>query len=101
MPIVAGLLIRRLFHAFSTTFRLLRDVDVLRRLPWSYLRRLPVRNPWIGILTLTLPLTLLASLAALATRGTTGTGLANLAWTAALVGIASSWVRWVARRVRR
>lgn len=101
MPLVAGLVIRRIIRAFSASFRLLRDVEVLRRLPWRYLRKLPLHNLWIGILTVTLPLTLVASLAALSVGSSAGDGLANLAWLAALVGVLSSWLRWMVRRVRR
>ena len=101
MPIVGLLIIRKTFHAFSASFRLLCDVDVLRRLPWPYLRRLPLRNLWIGILTITLPLTLLGSLTALAIRGHAGANLASLAWLAALVGVLSSVFRSIVRGVRR
>jgi hypothetical protein len=101
VPVVGVLIIRRIFHAFATTFRLLGDLDVLRRLPWHYLRQLPLRNLWIGILTVTLPLTLLASITALVIGGDSGASLAHLAWTAALIGVLSSWLRWVVRRVRR
>jgi hypothetical protein len=101
VPIVGFLILRRTFHAFSASFKLLRDVDVLRRLPWRYLRGLPLRNLWIGILTITLPLTLLGSLTALAIRGDTGASLASVAWLAALIGVLSSVFRSMVRRVKR
>jgi energy-converting hydrogenase Eha subunit A len=101
MAIFGLLIIRRIFHAFSASFRLLSDVDVLRRLPWLYLRRLPLRNLWIGILTITLPLSLLGSLTALAIRGDTGANLASLAWLAALIGVLSAIPRSIVRGVKR
>ena len=102
MPLVIVILIR-IARAFLTTLRLLLDFKLLRSLPWAYIRRLPFRNAWIGIVTLTLAVSTMGAIAALATPGNAGFGLAQAAWYAALAGLASSWARALhqRRRLRR
>ena len=105
MPLVIMLGIR-VIRALGTTIRLLLDVKLLRSLPWPYIRRLPFRNAWIGIVTLTLFASTSTAIAAIAIpRGTGGAGeaLATTAFWTALAGLASSWARALhqRRRLRR
>ena len=101
MPIAAiwglWLILRRMWRALRATFGLLANREVMRALPWAYIRKLPRRNAWIGILTATLALSLPLSLAGLAAPGETGMSLAGLAFLVALVGLASAGVRGIAR----
>ena len=92
----------RALKALAVTAHLLASPRVLRTLPWPYLRRLPLRDGWTGVLTLTVPVTLLAAaaIAAAPTRGIRETAWA-VALCAGLVGVVSSWVRAVADRQRR
>ena len=99
MPIVFLLLVRT-FRAFVATFRLLTNVEVMRALPWAYIRRLPFRNWWIGIIATTLAVSLGCALLAVLIPGTTGGALAQAAWFASLSGIASSWIRALVQRRR-
>ena len=93
MPLL-GLLLFRVFRALMATVRLLVDVSLLRTLPWSYIRRLPFRNAWIGSITASLAGTL-ATCVALPfgpdqdTRDT----IAGLGFLLAGVGLVSSWIR--------
>ena len=89
MPLVIMLAIR-VTRALGTTIRLLLDVRLLRSLPWAYIRRLPFRNAWIAIVTVTL---FVSTVAAIATTAF---------WTA-LAELASSWARALhqRRRLRR
>ena len=99
MPIVILFLVRT-FRAFAATFRLLVDVRLLRAMPWGYIRRLPFHHVWIGAITVTLTVSLLAALVALAVPGDAGGGLSVVAWWTALAGLASSWVRALVQRRR-
>ncbi len=99
MPLVIFIWVR-VFRALRTTFGLLANVKVMRALPWTYIRRLPFRNAWIGIITVTLVVSLACGLAALAAPGPAGAALAELAWLAALGGLASSWIRALVQRRR-
>ena len=105
MPLVIMLAIR-VTRALGTTIRLLLDVKLLRSLPWAYIRRLPLRNAWIGIVTVTLLVSTVAAIAAIAIPGGTGgtsEALATTAFWTALAGLASSWARALhqRRRLRR
>jgi len=105
MPLLIMLAIR-VTRALGTTVRLLLDVKLVRSLPWAYIRGLPFRNAWIGIVTLTLVVSTAAAIAAIAIPdGTGGTGeaLATTAFWTALAGLASSWARALhqRRRLRR
>ena len=102
MPLVIVVVIR-VVRAFATTMRLLLDVKLMRALPWAYIRRLPFRHAWIGIVTTTLLVSTVCAIAALATSGDTGSVLAQVAWLTALAGLASSWARALhqRRRLRR
>ena len=82
--------------ALRSTFSLLSNRDVIRALPWPYIHRLPRRNVWVGILTLTVGLSLPLALLALALPGAAGVGAAGFASLVALVGLASSGVRAIA-----
>jgi asparagine N-glycosylation enzyme membrane subunit Stt3 len=99
MPLFGWLLVR-MYRAFSATFRLLTNIEVMRALPWSYIRRLPRRNAWIGTLTVTLCLSLVLTVLGLAITGENGGGFASLGLVIGLVGLVSSWVgpRGVLRR---
>ena len=102
MPLVIVVVIR-VVRAFATTVRLLFDVELMRALPWPYIRRLPFRHAWIGIATAALTVSTACAIAALATSGGTGAVLAQVAWLAALAGLVSSWIRALhqRRRLRR
>jgi len=99
MPLVIVVVIR-VVRAFATTIRLLVDVELMRALPWRYIRRLPFRHAWIGIVTVTLAVSTVFAIAALATSGDTGSGLAQVAWLTALAGLVSSWIRALRQRRR-
>ena len=89
MPLAIMLLIRAV-RALRTTVRLLLDVKLLRSLPWAYIRRLPFRNAWIGIVTLTLVVSTAASEAVTKAGATLQASLRNeLTYSAigAVVGI--------------
>ena len=97
MPLAVWAIIR-ILRALRTTFQLLVDVKLLRALPWAYIRRLPLRHAWIGVITLTLAISLTFALAALAVPGDTGRAMAEIGWLAALSGVVSSWIRALVQR---
>ena len=99
MPVVIVIVIR-VARALGTTIRLLLDVKLLRALPWAYIRRLPFRHAWIGIVTVTLFVSTVCAIAAIAIPGGTGAGLATAAFWAALAGLVSSWLRALVQRRR-
>jgi hypothetical protein len=92
----------RVLKALAATAQLVASPRVLRRLPWPYIRTLPLRDRWLGLLTLTVPVTLAAAIVVAA--GPTS-GIRFAAWTVALcaggLGIVSSWARALAHRSRR
>jgi VanZ family protein len=91
----------RLARAVGATFNLLRDKDVRRALPWSYLRRLPRQNVWVAILTLSLAVSIAASVLGLIVPGqTAGQNSAAVAFAAALIGLLSSFARQLYRHRR-
>jgi hypothetical protein len=91
------LILRRIWRALRSTFNLLTNREVMRALPWPYIRRLPRRNAWIGILTATVALSLPLALLGIALPGEAGVGFAGMSVLVALAGLASSGVRAVAR----
>jgi len=82
---------------------LLTSLDVMRALPWAYIRRLPRSNAWIGILTATVTLSLPLALLGIALRGEAGFDVAGFAFLLSLIGLLSSGARSLAqrRRIRR
>ena len=94
-------LVFRVARALASTFSLLFNIKLLRALPWPYLQRLPRTNKWIGILVLTLAISLALSLLALAAPGQAGSAIGTTAFTVALLGITSSWMHGGVRRWQR
>jgi hypothetical protein len=100
VPLVVFVVVR-LYRALAATFNLLTDVALLRSLPWRYIVRLPLRHGWIGIAAASLIVTLVGAVLALVLPGTSASGTAlGVGWVAALVGLASSWVRAVVMWIR-
>ena len=94
-------LVFRVARALASTFSLLFNIKLLRALPWPYLKRLPRANKWVGILVLTLAISLALSLLALAAPGQAGSAIGTTAFTVALLGITSSWMHGGVRRWQR
>jgi len=93
----------RIGAALMATFGLLFNVPVMRALPWGYIGTLPRKSAFTGIATASLLLGLLAilSVAALPATGAHGAYVVGMA--ALIIGIGSSWIRWVIQwyRLRR
>ena len=53
MPLIV-IFVVRLCRAVAATTRLLTDVEVMKALPWPYIRRLPLHNRFVGFATLCL-----------------------------------------------
>jgi hypothetical protein len=98
MPTIIWVIVR-IARAFAATARLVFDIKLMRSLPWSYLRTLPLKDPWVGVLVvgialgmLAIPLTILLPLDA-----------ANVSYQIGLwpvvAAIVTTWVRaWRQRR---
>lgn len=100
MPIVV-LVVVRIVRAFVATARLLTDWQLLRSMPWWYIRRLPFRRPWIGVATVCLTLALVGAVVTVVAPDH------DVRWQAysrgldaALIGIVSSWARFLIRWAR-
>ena len=100
MPI-AILVVIRIVRALVATARLLTDWELLRAMPWSYIRRLPIRRPWIGVATVCLVLALVGAIVTVAAPDPAVRWQAySLGLLAALIGIFSSWARFLVRWAR-
>ena len=98
MPVALWLLMR-ILRAVAATVRLLTDWKVLRRLPWAYIRTLPRRNRWIGLITVTLALSLVGTILAFVYPAPSVAGtIGSVSIFIGLIGVASSWVRALDRR---
>ncbi len=86
MPLALLLNARRIWRALAATIRLLTNIEVMRAMPWTYIRRLPRTNVRIGMITATLSVSLVLSLLALAISGPMGSELAVLAVFVAIFG---------------
>jgi hypothetical protein len=97
MPFVIWIVIR-IARALHATGRLLASPRTLRALPWGYIRGLPRHDRWIGVLCVTIPVTLLGVLVVLiAPEHAVRTVAWSVAGGFALLGVASSWLRLLAR----
>lgn len=98
MPLFIWLVLR-VARALSATLRLLTNPRVLRGLPWPYIRRLPRRDRWVGLLTITVPLTALgAVVVAVAPSAGIRPVVGTVGFIAGAVGVVSSGIRSLARR---
>jgi hypothetical protein len=98
MPFVGWLIFRKTYRALRATLSLLSNLDVMRALPWPYIRRLPRRNRWIGFIAVTLCLSLvLVVLSAIPGQP----ALAGIAFFISLLGILSAGVHQLAGRPTR
>jgi hypothetical protein len=98
---IAILVVVRMVRALVATARLLTDWELLRTMPWWYIRRLPFRRPWIGVAAASLALALVAAVVTVAApdHGVRWQAY-NVGLLAALVGIFSSWARYLIRWAR-
>lgn len=95
MPLIAVVVVR-LYRALRATFSLLTDWKLLRAMPWRYIRRLPFKNPWIGLATLSLIVTIAMMIGvAVAPEAEVRGTLYSIGLVAVIAGIVSSWVRAV------
>ena len=100
MPLIAVLIVR-LYHAFKATFNLLTDWQLLRRMPWSYIRRLPFKHFWIGLATASLFITLAMMIGVAVTPDAeVRDDLYSIGLCAVVTGIVSSWVRAIVQWLR-
>jgi hypothetical protein len=98
MPLLIWVAIR-IVRALTATLRLLADWRTLRRLPWSYLRGLPRRDRWVGVLVVTLAVSTVGLLVgAAAPAATVRHAALALATSVAFAGVVSTWIRAIARR---
>jgi hypothetical protein len=93
----------RIGQALLATFGLLFNVRVMRALPWSYIRTLPRTSAFTGIATASLAVGLGALLPVAVLAPDTAQPAYVIGMSALVVGIGSSWVRWVLQwhRLRR
>ncbi len=68
MPLIV-IFVVRLCRAVAATIRLLTDVEVMKALPWPYIRRLPLHNRFVGFATLCLVVSCCALLVAVVVPG--------------------------------
>jgi hypothetical protein len=100
VPIVV-LVVVRIVRAFVATARLLTDWQLLRTMPWRHIRRLPFRRPWIGVATVCLTLALVgAAVTVVAPDQDVRWQAYSLGLLAAVIGIFSSWARFLIRWAR-
>jgi hypothetical protein len=100
---IAVVVIWRIGKAFLAVYRLLRDTHMLRTLPWSYIKRLPLRDVWIGLAFVTLVVGAVAVVGTLVLPSALASTTAGIGLIALWLGVVSSWVRlfsqaWRARR---
>ena len=93
MPLVIWAIVR-LARAMYATGRLLVDWKLMRAMPWGYIRALPRRDPWIGIVTIALGVALFAIPVALVLPGSAGVAAYEIGIFTGLAGLASSWIRY-------
>jgi hypothetical protein len=92
MPLIFVLAVR-LYRAFKATFDLLSDREVMRALPWPYLKRLPRQNALIGLTFCSLVGTFLAFLVTAAAPHDVSEFAAEIGIGIALIGLGASWAR--------
>ena len=98
MPIVLWWMLVRIVRAMNATVRLLFDWKLMRAMPWSYIRTLPRRDPWIGIATLTLAVAVVTIPIALVLPRAAAEPVYLVGITFAGCGVVSSWIRHLAAR---
>jgi hypothetical protein len=96
VPLIA-IFVVRLCRAVASTIRLLTDVEVMKALPWPYIRRLPLRNRFVGFAALCLVISFCGLVVAAVVPGAQFVTLG-----AAATGLLVSYARAVGRnRIRR
>jgi Flp pilus assembly protein TadD len=83
----------RIVMAFVAVYRLLRQTDMLRMLPWGYIGRLPKRHFWIAIGSASLAVGAVAFVGAIVLPSPPREHSTTVALIALWFGILSSWVR--------
>jgi hypothetical protein len=102
MPLLI-FLVRRLIPALRAIGTLIANPRARQVLPWSYIRGLPLRDPWLGFSMFTLLLGCLTLIVALASPSArAGQIVAGAGMGIAVLGTLSHWLRYrlMIRRIR-
>ena len=88
----------RIVRAFIATGRLLLDVKLMRSLPWPYLRRLPRKDPWSGILVVAIAAGLMSLVLTIILPLEAATVAYHIGIWPLLAGVVSTWIRALLQR---
>jgi hypothetical protein len=98
---IAGFVLIRIVRAFAATALLFAHPRVLRSLPWPYIRHLALRSPQVRAITLTLAVSLLATMLGAAAPDPVGRTCTWIAVYVGMAGILSSGLRFLVGRSNR
>jgi hypothetical protein len=82
--------------AFIAIYRLIRETNILRTLPWGYVARLPRRHFWIAVASACLAVGVVATLGTAVLPDPLYERSTAVGLTALWIGVISSWIRLLA-----